>query len=314
MVDIIIPVYNVAQYLRQCLDSVLNQTFGNTHVIIVDDGSTDGSESICDGYATYQNVTVIHQPNGGLSAARNTGLEYAYGEYVMFVDSDDWIEPNTVESLVVNLVDYSGDISCCGFVMEYSDGAHVKKAQRGVNKVALNREEALDEVLSKRTIGYATWGKLYKRCLFENIKFPVGKIHEDIDVTPKVFLKCNTIITTNEVLFHYRQRYRSLSRNEYKKSNYDLYHFTFNNRYIIDLYPSLRDAYFASYYTTCKDLISLFKSHESKKIFHSDYSLYRREIWQNIGDILLNKRLTTKSKLSILSALLPFREHLRNLF
>lgn len=312
MVDIIIPVYNVSLYLQKCLDSVLRQTYNNIHIIIVDDGSTDGSSSICDEYSQYDNVTIVHQKNGGLSAARNTGLEKSNGDFVMFIDSDDWIEPNTVETLLNVLIKNDGDIACSRFFFEYEDKTICTSPQKGEIKI-YNQEEALKEVLAKRSIGYAAWGKIYKRSLFDDIKFPEGKIHEDIPVTPKLFLKCNRIITTDIALFHYRQQEGSLSRGLYKKSHYDLYQFSVNNHYIVDIYPTLKDAYYASHYTACKDLLTLFKTKAQKEEFVSDYTLYFDEIRHNIEPILRNGILSVKEKISILSVLFPYRDKLKNL-
>lgn len=312
MVDIIIPVYNVSLYLRKCVESVLRQTYKDIHIILVDDGSTDGSSLICEEYAQNNNVTIIHQQNGGLSAARNAGLRYSEGDYVMFIDSDDWIEPNAVEELILALKRYSADVACCRFFFEYESMSKSTSLQTGEIK-CYNQEEALKEVLAKRTIGYAAWGKLYKRELFDSVKFPVGKIHEDIPVTPKIFLLSNVIITLDKALFHYRQQEGSLSRGIYKKSHSDLYEFSVDNRYIVDIYPSLKDAYYASLYTACKDLLTLFKTKEQIKEFASDYTLYYNEIKNNMGAILSNKVLTIKEKMSILSILLPYRDKLKNM-
>lgn len=306
MVDIIIPVYNVRPYVEQCLQSVINQTTRDINVIIVDDGSTDGSASVCDKYSMLSNVKVIHQTNGGLSSARNTGLNNSNSEYVMFVDSDDWIEQNTVEHLLAILKDTSADVACGGFFFEYKN--KTIRHSIGTSGIRLyNNEEALEEVLAKRSISYAVWGKLYKRSLFDGVEFPVGKIHEDYDVTPKVLLKSNKVVVAGECLFHYRQRNESISHAEYNHKNYELYLFSVSNRYILDVYPSLKDAYYASLYTSCKDLLTLFKTKETQKAFTNDYKLYRNEIRHNILNILSNKCLTLKGKFSILSILAPFR-------
>lgn len=313
MVDIIIPVFNVRPYLEQCLQSVLNQTTSDINVIIVDDGSTDGSASVCDKYSTLNNVKVIHQTNGGQSSARNTGLNNSNSEYVMFVDSDDWIEQNTVEHLLAILKDTSADVACGGFFFEYKN--KTIRHSIGTSGIRLyNNEEALKEVLARRSIGYAPWGKLYKRILFDGVEFPIGKIHEDYDVTPKVLLKSNKVVVTDKALFHYRQRNVSTSHTEYSLKNYDLYLFSVSNRYILDVYPSLKDAYYASLYTSCKDLLTLFKTKETKKTFINDYKLYRNEIRHNIPRILSNKCLTFKGKFSILSILVPFRTKINDLF
>lgn len=310
MVDVIIPVYNVSLYLRQCINSILNQTYKNLNIIIVDDGSTDGSSSICDEYSQYNNITVIHQKNIGLSGARNKGLTLLKGEYIMFVDSDDWIEPNTIETLLTAQKKYSAEIVCCKFFFEYKEKTIRTCNNDGKIKI-YNQEEALRDLFNKHSIGYAAWGKLYKRDIFEQIEFPIGKIHEDIPITPKLFLKCKCIIAINKALVHYRQQEGSLSRDNYKKAHHSLYEFSVLNRYIVDIYPSLRDAYYASHFVFCKDLLTLFKNKEQKKMYADYYTLYRKELTHNILKILNNKSLNIKSKLLILSILLPFRKLLK---
>lgn len=311
MTDIIIPVYNAASYLRKCLDSVLNQTCKDIHIYIIDDGSTDGSSAICDEYAKFSQVTVIHQNNMGVSVSRNRGLAVASAQFIMFIDADDWIEPNTVEILQNAMKTNSADIVCGRMLMEYKSRTILPSPLLG-DSVVLNREQALDAVFSKTIIGYAPWGKLYKRELFENIEFPVNKNHEDIPVTPQILLKCNKIVVINVALFHYRQQETSLSRGIYNTSHRDLYEFTKQNAYIMNIYPSLKDAYWASYYISIKDILTLFKTHKIKKEFSDDYEMYLGEIKHGILHILSNKRLGVKTKISILSILFPFRQILKS--
>lgn len=312
MVDIIIPVYNVAPYLRQCLNSVLRQTYTDIHIIIVDDGSTDGSSDICNDYSKLKNVTLIKQKNSGLSAARNTGLTYATAPYLMFIDSDDWIEPNTVEILMNSLSENNADIACGRTCMEYKTRSVSTTSGSGKTFIC-NQEQALDEVLSKNIIGYSAWGKLYKRSLFNNVIFPIGRTHEDIPITPKVILNCQKVIVVDIALFHYRQQNNSLSRGLYNVTHRDLYIFNKENHYIIDIYPSLKDSYFVSYYTSLKDLLTLFKNRELKKMYSKDYTFYRRELYKNLIHILCNKKLSVPAKLSIISILIPFRNLIKRI-
>lgn len=313
MVDIIIPVYNVEAYVEKCLKSVQNQTYKDIHVIVVDDGSTDLSGEIVEKFSTCRNFTIIHQSNKGLSAARNTGLKVATGEFIMFIDSDDWIEPITVEALLSALKRHEADIACCRFMLEYEKYSICKCLNEGAEE-EYTSEQALKELLAKKSIYYAAWGKLYKKSLFDNVMFPVGKIHEDIPVTPKVLLKCNRIITIDKAFFHYRQQENSLSRCLYNKHHHDLYEFTIANRYLSEIYPSLKEAYAASLFVACKDLICMFKTEEAKKQFKTEYLYYKAEIKNNILPILRNRCLSFKIKVSVLSVLLPLRSSIKRLF
>lgn len=312
MVDIIVPVYNVLPYLRECLDSILNQTYKDIHLIVIDDGSTDGCSVVCDKYSHHPQVTVLHQENSGQAAARNSGLALATAPYIMFVDSDDWIEPDTVEILMKALVENEADIACGRTYMEYSAKTIAPAIELGRTFI-YNQEQALDAVFSKTIIGYAPWGKLYKRKAFEDISFPLGKNHEDIPVTPKVLLNCQKVVVVDKLLFHYRQQEGSLSRGMYNASHRDLYDFSRNNRYVIEIYPSLTDAYWASYYTSLKDLLTLFMTKDCQNTYSEDYHLYKNELREGFSRILRNKRLNVKAKISILSILLPFRKTLKNL-
>lgn len=207
LISVIVPIYGVEAYLNQCLDSLLNQTYKNLEIILVDDGSPDGCPAICDEYATKDpRVRVIHKENGGLSDARNAGIDVAQGEYIGFVDSDDWVMPDMYEYLLQGVLGYQSEISYCGFVNVHDTWADYPNNQ--TDKV-FTAETALNELFFDR-LGNFAWNKLYKAELWEGIRFPVGKNFEDIRTTYKLFERASRIAILKEPKYYYRIRQGSI--------------------------------------------------------------------------------------------------------
>lgn len=214
-ISVVIPVYNVESCLRQCVDSVLAQTFRDFQVVLVDDGSTDGSGRICDEYALAdKRVHVIHQKNGGLSAARNAGIEWTFRDgrtkWIFFVDSDDAIAPNALEELRHAALEQNVKIAIGGF-----------RPVSEMGKIAAPEVPAFSLVTPhdfwKR--GHinrvVAWGKLYDLDLFNGIRYPAGKIHEDELTTPWLLFKVNNLAQTSAPLYLYRQREGSITRSDW---------------------------------------------------------------------------------------------------
>ena len=200
LITVIVPIYNVEVYLRKCLDSILAQTYKNLEIILVDDGSPDGCPAICDEYAEIdKRIQVIHKENGGLSDARNAGVEIAMGDYIGFVDSDDWIMPDMYEYLLEGLCGYMADIAYCGFVNVHSTWAEYPNNQ--TDKV-YTKETALNELFFDRLKNFA-WNKLYKAELWQNVRFPVGRNFEDILTMYKLFEQSKRIAILKEPKYYY---------------------------------------------------------------------------------------------------------------
>ena len=202
LVSIIIPVYNVEKYLDKCIASVVGQTYQNLQIILIDDGSTDRSPAICDGWKSRDpRITVVHQPNGGLSRARNAGLELATGEFIGFVDSDDWIEPNMVESMLNACLENDADASCCGYYQEYID--HSISHPLTDTLKHYEGEDIIRSALKGDFMHYA-WNKLWRRDLFDDgCRFPPGMYFEDIATGWKAFRKCRRVVCVPDKLYHY---------------------------------------------------------------------------------------------------------------
>lgn len=212
LISIIIPVYKVEKYLEKCIQSVINQTYENLQIILVDDGSPDNCGKICDEYAKKDHrIEVIHKSNGGLSDARNKGLEIAKGEYIGFVDSDDYIEADMYEVLYNLLKQYNADVSICNFYTVSQGKISIKNADNGINEY--NRIEILKEILLDKNIQSYAWNKLYKKELFDEIKYPIGKKYEDIGTTFYLLEKCNKVVATGKSEYYYINRQDSIVNN-----------------------------------------------------------------------------------------------------
>ena len=212
LISIIIPVYKVEKYLEKCIQSLINQTYENLQIILVDDGSPDNCGKICDEYAKKDHrIEVIHKSNGGLSDARNKGLEIAKGEYIGFIDSDDYIESDMYEVLYNLLKQYNADVSICNFYTVSQGKISIKNADNGINEY--NRIEILKEILLDKNIQSYAWNKLYKKELFDEIKYPIGKKYEDIGTTFYLLEKCNKVVVTGKSEYYYINRQDSIVNN-----------------------------------------------------------------------------------------------------
>lgn len=223
-VSIIIPVYKVEKYLKRCVDSIINQTYSNLEVILVDDGSPDKSPLICDEYAQKDlRVKVVHKPNGGLSSARNAGLEVVTGQYVTFVDSDDWIELNTIEYCVQLIKKYTANV--VQFSIALVSDPNAKLQQPVENIKVYQHKEILDYYLdssTRRSGGFSVCRCLFETCAAKQFRFREGKINEDIDYKYKVLRECATLVETNQTKYYYWQGGESISTGGLRRKDFEL--------------------------------------------------------------------------------------------
>ena len=223
MISVVIPVYNVEKYLKECLDSVINQTYKELEIILVDDGSTDNSGKICDEYAEFdQRIKVIHQKNMGAGGAKNTGLDLISGDYFSIIDSDDYLELNYYETLLNSMIKYQVDVVQCLNRDFYVDGIYNRSYSfdrfNRRNATVLTRKKFLFELLYDWK--YAIFAnKLFNRSLLKNIRFPVGRKIDDEFFTYKLICNAKKIVNINNFLYNYRMRKTSVM-NENKE--YDL--------------------------------------------------------------------------------------------
>lgn len=215
LISIIVPIYKVEPYLRRCLDSIINQTYTNLEIILVDDGSPDSCPQICDEYAASdKRIVVIHKKNGGLSDARNAGLDVCKGEYVSFVDSDDWIADSFVENLIQVIYQRNADIGIVNFVRTSISFTATIKIESSPNTEELSPQQSVKKLWSKDNVTFViACGKIYKTTLFSNIRFPKGKVHEDEYTTYKLLYSAHKTVFLNAPLYFYFQRDDSIMAN-----------------------------------------------------------------------------------------------------
>lgn len=242
LISIIVPVYKVEKYLEKCVKSILSQTYSNFELILVDDGSPDNCPSMCDGFAKMDpRIVVVHKENGGLSDARNAGLDIAKGDYIGFVDSDDYIAANMYEVLLKTTLKNDADLALCNYVRVNENDEEIisDTIQKHAIDRKYNRYEFIHELI-KPYGGYyiVVWNKLYKRSIFHKLRFPVGKQHEDEYVIHYIIDKCDIIVSVKEDLYYYVQRNGSIMSKKFNVKNLDYgealidrYHFTKSKKY-----------------------------------------------------------------------------------
>jgi len=221
-ISVIIPIYNVENYLIKCIDSIINQTYRNLEIILVDDGSTDGCPEICDEYAKKdKRIRVIHKKNGGVSSARNSGISLASGEYITFVDADDSIEQNMVVLLHETIVSKKSDISICN-ILNIEEGQQPVDIDYQNLTRTLNSREALGDMLYQKNIINGPFAKLYKKYLFEDIRFQEDiTIAEDLEANYRLFLKAKKIVTNSSKKYYYLKRQGSAMQSSFNNKRMD---------------------------------------------------------------------------------------------
>ncbi|WP_010630804.1 glycosyltransferase family 2 protein [Sporolactobacillus vineae] len=211
LISVIVPVYKTEQYLDQCIESLVMQTYRNLEILLVDDGSPDRCPEICDSWAERDpRIRVIHKVNAGASSARNTGLDLAKGDYLAFVDCDDWIHCDTYEWLINNLKKEHADLAICSEFQVF--GKSIRRPEKKENVyLVMNSEEAFKRINSIGYFGVGVWDKLYARHLFDHLRFPEGRICEDYLLTYTVLDRARTIVYDSTPKYYYRQRAGSLT-------------------------------------------------------------------------------------------------------
>lgn len=221
LVSVIVPVFNVEEYLPECIESILAQTYQKYELILVDDGSTDNSGLICDKYADANSIiSVIHKVNGGLSSARNAGIDIAKGDYFAFIDSDDMVHPDYLRLLVSAVEMYHSDLVACSFVK----GQNCCWENRNHGVDIREKSEILNRMWDNDVVVTVAWNKLYHKKFFYtfNLRYPDGKIHEDMFFTPQVLAVAEKMVIIEEQLYFYRERPNSIMTAAFSEKRLDL--------------------------------------------------------------------------------------------
>lgn len=238
LISVIVPIYNVDKFLDKCILSIVNQSYKDLQIILVDDGSTDSCPEICDKWKkTDSRITVIHKKNGGLSDARNAGLECIEGDYISFVDSDDWLATNYYEELINGLEKENAQISASAITWVYDN--HKKRSSNMEGNIVYFAEEAISSLISGKGFYAVAWNKLYESTLFDKVRFPVGKLHEDEFVVYQVMGKAKKLVMCNNTEYFYRQRSGSIMQEWSIKHLDALEAFKQRNNYLKKKFPNL---------------------------------------------------------------------------
>lgn len=240
LVSIIVPVYNVKEYLERCIQSVIEQTYVEIEIILIDDGSNDGSEDICDRFAQQDvRIKVIHKENGGLSDARNKGLEVAHGKYVCFVDSDDFINPKMIEILLKIIKQYKVKISAARFKKVY-ENEQIENNSNDFEVEIYKNEDAIEHLFTEETYCNFAWNKMYDISLFSDIRYPFNKVMEDLGTTYKLVYKSKKVAYVKMELYYYFQRNDSILHTRNTKFYEDMLQLAIERyMFVNEKYPNL---------------------------------------------------------------------------
>lgn len=252
LISVIVPIYNVEKYLQKCVDSIINQTYKNLEIILVDDGSPDNCPKMCDDYAEKDSrIKVVHKENGGLSDARNVGMEVATGEYVSFIDSDDYISLDFYETLLETIVDNDSDIVECG-VVKFYENEKFDKYNDDLKVTNYDTVDALDGLISESPFKQHVWNKLYKSSVALDIPYAVGKLNEDEFWTYQIFGKAKKVTRIYKTMYYYFQRGSSIMGNGYNIKRLDALEGKMNRQaYIEKNFPILTTKAKVDLYGSC---------------------------------------------------------------
>lgn len=301
LISVIVPVYNAEAFIDQCLESIVAQTYRHLEIIVVDDGSTDGSGTQCDRWAGRdERIRVIHQPNGGHSAARNAALDVMTGDLVMMVDSDDVVHPDCAATLLDVMNRTGADIAVCDYVAFYGSEPCFPAATAGAATITrYDQHEALMAVLYQQHLTHSPWARLFKASVLQDIRFPLGIIYEDLAIIYSLLKRCSLVATTSQVLYGYRQ-HSGNSMRVFSPRRADVINVcerleqqlaSEDTQYLKAMRSRLLSAYFNI----------LLLSHQDKA---ADHSRLQDRCWQGIKRLrwqcLLDPRVRIKNRLGIL--------------
>ena len=315
-ISIVVPIYNVEQYLHQCINSILNQSFNNFELLLINDGSTDNSGKICDEYAKKDlRIKVIHQKNSGVSVARNKGIDMATGEYIGFVDPDDYIDSRMYEILVNKIEEMKADIAICSFSFVKND--EVISHDNGNECKVFNKEKSIEYYFKEKLpFDYSfLCNKLFRRGLFDTIRLNAFlSVQEDSEVLIRILNCCSSIIYVSEALYFYYIRVDSLthSRLTLKQlsvvdSLYEIYDYVQKNLPQFSNYAL--NKYLLYYFNQVIEMV------KEGKTFNEQYFVFRKKLYKNYFSIIFNPSVAFKYKIhSTVYILVPsiYRSYLKN--
>lgn len=303
LVSVIIPIYNVEQFLKQCVTSVINQTYDNLEIILVDDGSPDNCGKICDNFAQKDDrIKVIHKVNGGLSDARNAGIDVATGDYITFIDSDDFILPNMIDCLMKIIIKENIDMVQCDFIRSKSNFVDEVYQNQNSYKYKIFRKNKMDAYLKERKIDTMACGKIYKRSLFGQIRYPLGKLHEDVYTTYKLIHEAGSVAVTDYVGYVYRIAENSITTSKFFPKKLDsVFGEIERAEFIKKNYPGLcKQAYSGIIYACNQCLLQMAKS----KFKDDKVEFYLQDLYRKYGKYYLSDKVSFLGKIVVALAMI----------
>lgn len=320
IISIIVPIYNVDNYLEKCIDSILNQALEEFELVLVNDGSTDNSGAICDKYSNKdERVKVIHKKNGGVSSARNVGIKNANGDYIGFVDPDDYIDKYMYKTLYELCEKSNSDIGICKLGRQI-DGEIINKADDKVI-LELDNVEAMRELFKGKLYRFSLCNKIFKRECFKDIRFPEGRIHEDLSTTYRLFSNSNKSIYTSYIGYIYVKRENSILTSTYSKKRLQAF-IGWNEilKFMNNKYLQLNEDVSSAFAYWCIDnyyyIVSQVKNDEEKRRY---LSMLRKYVSIDYKSIRKNRTISLKNKIIIFSIknninILPIINKIKNNF
>ena len=300
LITVIVPVYNVEKYIIRCIESVVNQTYKNLEILFVDDGTPDNSAKICQQYADKDSrITVLHKKNGGLSDARNFAMDRMNGDYVTFIDSDDYVSIYYIENLYNALSKENADMSISWFkdvfeddLPKYTDGSNTLE-----NYELLAADKCLERMFYQDYVEISAWGKLYKKDLFNNLRYPFGKLYEDIPVTPVAVQKCKNIAVIRNCDYFYFQRIDGIQNMKFNTKKMDaIENMNFLKSFIAENSPNNLIAFKCRYFSTVSNILF--------QIYDDDHKKEKDLLWNELKkvrkDVLFNSKARKKARIGAL--------------
>lgn len=294
------PAFKVEEFLPTCIKSILTQTYSNLEIILVDDGSPDQCGFFCDEFAKQdQRIHVIHQKNQGLSSARNSALDLATGEYICFVDGDDFLLPKHIENLFNSLIKYNAELSACAMV-EFFPNGEIQILYLSKIECVLESQQSIQDLLYRCGMGFSVCNKLFKHSLFDELRFPIGMLFEDYAIIVPLFYRCQRLVWGTGISYYYRNRSGSITNSGYSEPMLDILHHTDNLSLFIEKHlPQSKLATECVSAYACFTLLQRLVS--SKGYCKNTARMLASRIKKHRKSILLNPFAPLRDKVGVLS-------------
>jgi glycosyltransferase involved in cell wall biosynthesis len=295
LISVIVPVYNIKEYVRKCLGSIMEQTYKHIEIIVVNDGSTDGSSAICDELAASDvRIKVLHTPNGGLSVARNRGIKASNGDYLAFIDGDDYVTADYILHLYELMKEHSADISITNYCVQRSGAKEPERKKESFYVLLMNRREALEMLLYKKHFSTCAWGRLFRRSLFDGMEFPAGKTIEDFGLLYKIIDRAERLVYSSVVDYVYVQRATSTIHTQGEARIKDFVAFAEEmKQYIARKYPDMTEAAVSRCFSVN---VYCLKYIPFQKLYRKEYAHIRANLVKYRKSTLINAAAPLKTR------------------